>query len=428
MRAHRRGPRRRRRRRSRRAARQPQLGRRPLIKYTLGRRARPVRRCRSSSSSPATSARCPATELSHDDVAARALRLVARPRAAADQGRPTSRSARSSTSCPRASTRPTHVLEEKAKAAVLLMRLDPEDLKVPKERDWGYDGHRRLLQDLHPRRLPGRPVRAADAPPALPVPPVDVRRDARTARSSSARPSGRCRSCRSPSTTRATWSPTRPSTKPSARASGSADEHHDTPKRGGLRTDDASRRPPTARSPGRRRRRRLRRRPHRRGQAGRATCCKKVFPDHWSFMLGEIALYSFIILPADRHLPDLLVRPERRPGRLRRLVRPAARASRCPRPTRSTLDISFDIRGGLLIRQIHHWAALMFVVAIIGAHVPGLLHRRVPQAARDQLGHRLRSCSLLAHASRASPATRCPTTCSPAPACASPRASCARSR
>ena len=39
-------------------------------------------------------------------------------------------------------------------------------------------------------------------------------------------------------------------------------------------------------------------------------------------------------------------------------------ASRCPRRTSSTVDISFDIRGGLLIRQIHHWAALMFIVAL----------------------------------------------------------------
>ena len=34
----------------------------------------------------------------------------------------------------------------------------------------------------------------------------------------------------------------------------------------------------------------------------------------------------------------------------------------------STLDISFDIRGGLVIRQIHHWAALMFTVAV-SAHM-----------------------------------------------------------
>ena len=31
----------------------------------------------------------------------------------------------------------------------------------------------------------------------------------------------------------------------------------------------------------------------------------------------------------------------------------------------STLDISFDVRGGLLMRQIHHWAALLFVAAMV---------------------------------------------------------------
>ena len=46
----------------------------------------------------------------------------------------------------------------------------------------------------------------------------------------------------------------------------------------------------------------------------------------------------------------------------------------------STLDISFDIRGGLIIRQIHHWAALLFIVAI-NVHDARLLHRGVPQAA-----------------------------------------------
>ena len=117
---------------------------------------------------------------------------------------------------------------------------------------------------------------------------------------------------------------------------------------------------------------------------------KKVFPDHWSFMLGEIAMYCLIILLLTGHLPDLLVRPERGPGRLRRLVRAAQGRRRCREAYASTLDISFDVRGGLIIRQIHHWAALMFIVAIIGAHVPGVLHRRVPQAARDQLGHRRR--------------------------------------
>lgn len=30
----------------------------------------------------------------------------------------------------------------------------------------------------------------------------------------------------------------------------------------------------------------------------------------------------------------------------------------------STLDISFDIRGGLFMRQVHHWAAILFVAAM----------------------------------------------------------------
>ena len=58
----------------------------------------------------------------------------------------------------------------------------------------------------------------------------------------------------------------------------------------------------------------------------------------------------------------------------------------------STLNISFDVRGGLLMRQIHHWAALIFVAAMIGAPDAGVLHRRVPQAARAQLGDRLACC------------------------------------
>ena len=55
----------------------------------------------------------------------------------------------------------------------------------------------------------------------------------------------------------------------------------------------------------------------------------------------------------------------------------------------STLEMSFEVRGGLLMRQIHHWSALMFVGLDRRAHVPGVLHRRVPQAARDELDGRL---------------------------------------
>ena len=91
---------------------------------------------------------------------------------------------------------------------------------------------------------------------------------------------------------------------------------------------------------------------------------KKVFPEHWSFMLGEIAMYSLIVclltgtfltfwfVPSAGHtIYDGSYVP------LRGVSMSEAYAS--------TLNISFDIKGGLIIRQIHHWAALMFIVAIV---------------------------------------------------------------
>ncbi len=66
-------------------------------------------------------------------------------------------------------------LNEKAKAVVLLMRLNPESLNaLCGPRGLELQRHRCLLEDLHPRWLPCCPLRAADAPPAVPVPPVDL--------------------------------------------------------------------------------------------------------------------------------------------------------------------------------------------------------------------------------------------------------------
>ena len=91
-----------------------------------------------------------------------------------------------------------HVLEDKAKAAVILLRLEAsefaDDETRPQGPGVGLPGDRRLLEDLHPRGMPGRALRAADPPPALPVPPVDLRRRRGTARSSSVRRSVHCRS------------------------------------------------------------------------------------------------------------------------------------------------------------------------------------------------------------------------------------------
>ena len=115
-------------------------------------------------------------------------------------------------------------LNARAKAAIILVRMAPDEIRRPAGRGLGLPGDPRLLQDLHPRRLPDRAVRAAHAPPALPLPPVHVRPGRLPATSSSDRPRAACRSCRSPSTTRATWSPQATSTNRSDRASGSADE------------------------------------------------------------------------------------------------------------------------------------------------------------------------------------------------------------
>jgi quinol---cytochrome-c reductase cytochrome b subunit len=90
---------------------------------------------------------------------------------------------------------------------------------------------------------------------------------------------------------------------------------------------------------------------------------KHVFPDHWSFFLGEMALYSFIILVLTGVFLALWFRPSMADtvyvGSYHRLD-----GLHMSEAYASTLRISFDIRGGLLMRQIHHWAALVFVGSI----------------------------------------------------------------
>ena len=94
------------------------------------------------------------------------------------------------------------------------------------------------------------------------------------------------------------------------------------------------------------------------------TALNKVFPDHWSFMIGEVALYCLIVLiltgvyltfffvPASR---EVVYQGAYEP--LRGVEMSAAYAS--------TLDISFTVRAGLVMRQMHHWAALVFIAALV---------------------------------------------------------------
>jgi len=90
----------------------------------------------------------------------------------------------------------------------------------------------------------------------------------------------------------------------------------------------------------------------------------KVFPDHWSFMLGEIALYSFIILLLTGTYLTLFYDSSTREVIYNGSYIPL-RGLPMSKAYESTLNISFDVRGGLVMRQIHHWAALLFMAAIV---------------------------------------------------------------
>jgi ubiquinol-cytochrome c reductase cytochrome b subunit len=90
----------------------------------------------------------------------------------------------------------------------------------------------------------------------------------------------------------------------------------------------------------------------------------KVFPDHWSFMVGEIALYCFIILVLTGVFLTFFFDPSSEKVVYEGSYEPLQGAE-VSEAFRSVLDISFDVRAGLVMRQIHHWAALVFVAAIV---------------------------------------------------------------
>jgi ubiquinol-cytochrome c reductase cytochrome b subunit len=94
---------------------------------------------------------------------------------------------------------------------------------------------------------------------------------------------------------------------------------------------------------------------------------KKVFPDHWSFMLGEVVMYSFVILLLSGTFLTFWFDPSMREVEYEGSYQPLS-GLKMSAAYASTLHISFDVRGGLLMRQIHHWAALIFMAAMV-AHL-----------------------------------------------------------
>ena len=91
---------------------------------------------------------------------------------------------------------------------------------------------------------------------------------------------------------------------------------------------------------------------------------RKVFPDHWSFMLGEIALYSFVILLLSGVFLTFWYDPSMTEVEYGGSYGPL-RGLEMSRAYATSLELSFDVRGGLLMRQIHHWAAALFLAAML---------------------------------------------------------------
>ena len=90
----------------------------------------------------------------------------------------------------------------------------------------------------------------------------------------------------------------------------------------------------------------------------------KVFPTHWSFLLGEVALYSFIVLLLTGVYLTLFFDPSMAHVTYEGVYQPL-RGIQMSRAYETALNISFEVRGGLFVRQVHHWAALLFAASIM---------------------------------------------------------------
>jgi ubiquinol-cytochrome c reductase cytochrome b subunit len=90
----------------------------------------------------------------------------------------------------------------------------------------------------------------------------------------------------------------------------------------------------------------------------------KVFPDHWSFMIGEVALYALLVLIATGTFLTFFFQASSSDVVYHGSYR-ALRGTHMSESYRSTVRLSYDVRAGLVIRQMHHWAALIFLGAIV---------------------------------------------------------------
>jgi ubiquinol-cytochrome c reductase cytochrome b subunit len=107
----------------------------------------------------------------------------------------------------------------------------------------------------------------------------------------------------------------------------------------------------------------------------------KVFPDHWSFMLGEVAAYAFVVLVATGVYLTLFFDPSTRQVTYQGVYGPL-RGVPMSAAYRSTVALSYDVNAGLLMRQVHHWAALVFIAALV-AHAARIFFTGAFRAPRE---------------------------------------------
>ncbi|AYY13676.1 cytochrome bc complex cytochrome b subunit [Actinobacteria bacterium YIM 96077] len=94
---------------------------------------------------------------------------------------------------------------------------------------------------------------------------------------------------------------------------------------------------------------------------------RKIFPDHWSFLLGEIALFSLILIILSGVFLTFWFKPSMAHITYEGAYVPM-RGIAMSEAYASTLELSFEVRGGLLMRQVHHWSTLVFIAAM-SAHM-----------------------------------------------------------
>lgn len=99
------------------------------------------------------------------------------------------------------------------------------------------------------------------------------------------------------------------------------------------------------------------------GGAWAKKAMRKIFPDHWTFLLGEIALYAFVIVLLTGVFLTFFFTPSMNEVVYNGSYGPM-RGIRMSEAYASSLEISFDVRAGLLVRQLHHWSTLVFLAAI----------------------------------------------------------------